>query len=72
MSEKKFNGMDGKKLLNLLAMQHAKEEGDDSMFGLLKIFDKYGLSMMDGLAMLLEISVVLNSKEGEENDGGTN
>lgn len=69
MSDKQFNGIDGKKLLNLFAMQQAKKQGDDSMFGVLKIFEKYGLSMMDGLAMLLEISVVLNSKEGEEDDG---
>lgn len=69
MSDKQFNGIDGKKLLNLFAMQQAKKQGYDSMFGVLKIFEKYGLSMMDGLAMLLEISVVLNSKEGEEDDG---
>lgn len=56
---------DGKALLNAALIAKAKSEGDSKTAGLIKVFDKYKLSFTDGVAMLLELSAIMNG--GEDN-----
>lgn len=56
---------DGKALLNAAFLAKASKEGDKQICSLLKIFDKYGLSFVDGIAMILELSAIM--QDGESN-----
>lgn len=56
---------DGKALLNAALIAKAKQDGDSKTAGLIKVFDKYKLSFTDGVAMLLELSALMN---GDENN----
>lgn len=60
-----FN-IDGKALINALLIAKAKEDGRDDISKLIKIFDKYNLSVMDGMALLLEIVTCFDEENGEE------
>ena len=58
---------DGKKLLDLLILSKASETGDRRTVEILKVFNKYGLSIMDGFALIMEIlSLIPKDKEEEE------
>ena len=59
----KLDGIDGKSLLNAVIIAKAKKDGDNTTAGLIKIFDKYNLSFTDGVAMLLELSALVNGGE---------
>jgi len=58
---------DGKKLLNAALLAKASKEDDGQIYTLLKIFDKYGLSVMDGIAMVLELAALM---QGDDEDDG--
>lgn len=59
--------IDGKKLLDLLILGKASETGDRRTVEILKVFNKYGLSIMDGFALIMEIlSLIPKDKEEEE------
>lgn len=52
--------VDGMNMLDVLMMSSVKDETTKKVA---KIFKKYGLSLTKGMAMLLEISVVLGGKK---------
>lgn len=59
--------IDGKKLLDLLILDEASKAVDRRTVEILKIFNKYGLSIMDGFALMMEIlSLIPKDKEEEE------
>jgi hypothetical protein len=59
--------IDGKKLLDLFILSKASETGDRRTVEILKVFHKYGLSIMDGFALMMEIlSLIPKDKEEEE------
>lgn len=57
--------LDGKSLMDLLFMASAQKKGDKKAVKLMKIFNKYGLSVTDGLALLLELNSVNEGKDDE-------
>ena len=57
---------DGKKLLDLLILSKASETGDRRTVEILKVFNKYGLSIMDGFALIMEILSLIPKDEEEE------
>lgn len=60
-----FN-VDGKALINALISAKARSEGREDISKLIKIFDKYNLSILDGMALLVEIMSAFEGKENEE------
>lgn len=61
-----FDGFDGKALLDLMLIAEARKHNDKKTEKMMKVFQKYGLSIMDGFSMLLEIFQII---EDEKNDG---
>lgn len=60
-----FN-IDGKALINAILIAKAQSEQRHDIANLIKIFDKYNLSVMDGMALLLEIMTCFDGENNEE------
>lgn len=59
--------MDVKALLEMLTLSAIKKQ-DEKAYKAIKVLKKYGLSVMDAIAALAEISIIM---QGDE-DGGNN
>ena len=66
---------DGKQLLELMLMGAMMKDGNPFTAEVLKIFAKHGIGVLDGMAILLEISMLCDSmtesKKEEEPDEST-
>lgn len=62
-----FN-IDGKALIDTLILANASQSGDKFLPAVASVFQKHDISLMDGLAILLELSTAIEGlkSEGEE------
>ena len=62
-----FNGIDGKGLLDALLLANAVKDKKNDAVKVFRVFQKHGLSLVNGMAMLMEVAAALEG--GDENDG---
>lgn len=60
-----MNELNGKAFVEAMLLAQAKKENNTETAALMTIFQKYGLTLMDGMAMLLELGAVLGGDKGD-------
>lgn len=60
---------DGKQFLELYLLSAIMQGGDPFMSKVMKIFQKYNIGVMDGMAILMELAVALESATKEKKNG---
>ena len=63
---------DAKALINAMLMARAKQENNITIMKLIEVFEKYGLSMMDGIELILEVAAILDITKSEESEDDGN
>jgi len=58
-------GIDGKALMNTLMRAEADKSGNKFIVRLIDVFQKYNLSLVDGMGLLTEVMAVVQSEHGE-------
>lgn len=61
--------LDGKELLNSMLAASAQAEGKNDIVKLSVVFSKYGLNLVEGISLLLEVMIVIEGERGESDDG---
>jgi len=56
---------DGNALINALLLAKAKQKNDQKTVKLIETFEKRGLSLIDGMALVMEVVTIISASEGE-------